>query len=162
LSEETAPVIEVTNDTALAVRSAAVRELVAGVLSAEGAFGGVTVAFVSSSTVAELNNRYRSVDSPTDVLSFGFDGEEDDWPQVDDEEPYLGDVVLCPDVAAANAAEYDDTLDAELRRLLVHGVLHLLGYDHECDDGEMQRREDALLEAPALVPLPCIVDDHAS
>ncbi len=62
----------------------------------------------------------------------------------------LGDIIICPEVAMANAAEYDASLDSEIRRLLVHGFLHLLGYDHETghkDAARMRRKEKECLRA---------------
>lgn len=93
-------------------------------LEAEGA-GGVelSVALVDRREMSRLHERYLDEPGPTDVLSFTMD-----------EEGLLGDVVICPEVAA----EQNPDADAELRLLLVHGILHLLGYDHQADD---QRRE---------------------
>ncbi len=119
------------------------------------------MAFVPETTIAELNRRYRSLDESTDVLSFPYrvEGEEDDWPEPDDadEEGYLGDIVISPEVAARNAEEDGVSLSGELGRLVVHGVLHLLGYDHEVDGGEMMARQDELVAElapllPALLP----------
>lgn len=85
-----------------------------------------------------LNAAHRGVDAPTDVLSFPLDGPDlGAWP-ADGPPPELGDIVLCPDAA-------EDPLAA----LCVHGLLHLLGHDHEVDDGAMLALEAALLaEAP--------------
>jgi probable rRNA maturation factor len=93
-------------------------------LEAEGA-GAVelSVALVDRQEMSRLHERYLGESGPTDVLSFTMD-----------EEGLLGDVVICPEVAA----EQNSGAGAELRLLLVHGILHLLGYDHEADD---QKRE---------------------
>jgi probable rRNA maturation factor len=89
-------------------------------LMAEGA-GGVelSVSLIDGAEMTELHQRYLSEEGPTDVLSFTMD-----------EDGLLGDVVICPEVAASQS----DDLQAELRLLLVHGILHLLGYDHHDDD----------------------------
>ena len=79
----------------------------------------LSVSLVTEAEMADLHARYLDDPEPTDVLSFTMD-----------EEGLLGDVVICPAVASAQT----DDLDAELRLLLVHGILHLLGYDHEEDD----------------------------
>jgi probable rRNA maturation factor len=111
----------------------------------------LSIAVVGLDEIAELNERYRGKKGPTDVLSFPCD---DPCAIVEAGEPVtLGDVVIAPEVAIAQAAEYGHTVEEELNLLLVHGVLHLLGYDHIADeDAEaMQAREKVLLEAWAVV-----------
>jgi probable rRNA maturation factor len=95
--------------------------------------GTVTVAIVSDARVRALNRQYRRKDKATDVLSFPS-GERGD----------LGDVVIAAGVAARQAHEAGHTLATELRVLALHGLLHLLGYDHERDDGRMARLERRL------------------
>jgi probable rRNA maturation factor len=85
-----------------------------------------------------LNSTYRSIDRSTDVLS--FPGEEGP------EGVHLGDVAIALPVARRQAAELGHSVDRELRCLLLHGVLHCLGHDHESDGGEMDRLELALRE----------------
>ncbi|NTW27992.1 MAG: rRNA maturation RNase YbeY [Coriobacteriia bacterium] len=107
----------------------------------------LSVAIVDVDEIAELNRVYRGKEGPTDVLSFGCD---DPCAVSDSDEPItLGDVVIAPEIAEAQAAEYGHTVEEELNLLLVHGVLHLLGYDHEEDDDAevMQARERSLLTA---------------
>ncbi len=152
---------EVVNDTSLEVSCAAVEALVGAVLSKEAAEGAVTVAFVGVEAMAELNGRYRGKEGPTDVLSFSAETAGEGWPEVGEEEASLGDVIVCPEVAAVNAGEYGTSLDSELRRLVVHGVLHLLGYDHESDEGAMQQREEVLLRAGEGRPQFSLVDAGA-
>jgi probable rRNA maturation factor len=79
-------------------------------------------------TVRTLNRTYLDVDAPTDVLSFG--GESPDFVAAPDAERYLGDVIISYPRAQAQAAAAGHPLEAELALLVVHGVLHLLGYDH--------------------------------
>jgi probable rRNA maturation factor len=95
--------------------------------------GTVTVAIVSDARVRTLNRQYRRKDKVTDVLSFPSG-----------ERGYLGDVVIAAGVAARQAREAGHTLATELRVLALHGLLHLLGYDHERDDGRMARLERRL------------------
>ena len=95
--------------------------------------GTVTVAIVSDARVRALNRQYRRKDKATDVLSFPSG-----------ERGYLGDVVIAAGVAARQAREAGHTLATELRVLALHGLLHLLGYDHERDDGRMARLERRL------------------
>jgi len=95
--------------------------------------GAMTVAIVSDARVRALNRKFRKKDSATDVLSFPAD-----------EPGYLGDVVISSGVAARQAHLAGHSLATELRVLALHGLLHLLGYDHERDDGRMARLERRL------------------
>ena len=106
----------------------------------------LSVALVGTDEMARLNVQYRGTEGPTDVLSFGCD---DPCPAEPGEPVTLGDVIIAPDVALAQAAEFGTTAESELNLLLVHGVLHLLGYDHETDEdaAAMQAREQLLLAA---------------
>ncbi len=99
----------------------------------------LTVAFVEDPAIKGLNATYRNRDYATDVLSFAYGREGDE------DIPYLGDIVIAPGVASEHARSRGVAVDDELRRLLVHGVLHLLGYDHETDSGEMVRLQAKLL-----------------
>jgi probable rRNA maturation factor len=102
--------------------------------------GGMTVALVSDVRVRTLNQQYRGIDKATDVLSFPA-GEPD----------YLGDVVIAVGVARRQAREAGHALRSELRVLALHGLLHLLGYDHERDGGRMARLERRLRRRGGLV-----------
>ena len=88
----------------------------------------------------EFNHRYREKDTTTDVLS--FPGDEEPEP---DGSVHLGDIVISVATAARQARELGHSLPRELKRLLLHGYLHLLGYDHETDDGTMLRLERRLV-----------------
>jgi probable rRNA maturation factor len=119
------------------------------VLEREEALDAVelSVAIVEIAEMTELNERHRGKEGPTDVLSFPCD---DPCAVVEAGEPVmLGDVIIAPAVAERQAAEYGHTVEEELNLLIVHGVLHLLGYDHVEDEqaAAMQARERALLEA---------------
>ena len=95
--------------------------------------GVVTVAIVPDGRVQQLNRRYRRKNVPTDVLSFPSD-----------EPGHLGEVVIAAGVARRQAAAGGHSVQQELRVLALHGLLHLLGYDHERDDGRMARVEARL------------------
>ena len=95
--------------------------------------GTMTVAIVSDARVRALNRKFRKKDQATDVLSFPAE-----------ESGYLGDVVISSGVAARQARAAGHSLATELRVLALHGLLHLLGYDHERDDGQMARLERRL------------------
>ena len=101
--------------------------------------GTVTVALVPDSRVRSLNRRYRRKDKNTDVLSFPAD-----------EPGTLGDVVIATGVARRQANAAGHALGTELRVLALHGLLHLLGYDHETDEGQMARLERRLRRAGGL------------
>jgi len=91
-----------------------------------------TIAFVSDRKIRELNRQFRGVDKTTDVLSFPAGGPD---------ESDLGDIAVSVDTAAMQAKENGLKLDEEIAQLILHGLLHLSGYDHETDKGEMNRLE---------------------
>lgn len=99
--------------------------------------GGVTVAFVSDRAMRELNRLWRHKSGTTDVLS--FPAEQDDFERL--EGSTLGDVVISVEQAARQAKENRLTLDQEIAQLVLHGLIHLCGYDHSTDNGEMNRLE---------------------
>jgi probable rRNA maturation factor len=130
----------------------------ARVLESEGMHGcALSVLVTDDETVRTLNREHRHEDKPTDVLSFGLT--ELAKPAVDDEEPFpefvlppdvprpLGDVVIAYPTAERQAAEHGRAVDHELAHLLIHGILHILGYDHYLPEEEraMRAREEALL-----------------
>lgn len=113
--------------------------LVSSVKEAEGR--EFSVAFVSDKRMTELNGFFRGKDSTTDVLSFPHEPDE-----FDPDRSNLGDIVISAEQARKQATENDLTLEAEIKQLILHGVLHLCGYDHETDTGEMNARELELRE----------------
>ena len=124
------------------------------VLEREGLPAGteVSVTFVDDEEIARLNEEFRGKEGPTDVLSFECDGVDDDlgFPDAVEDAPFeLGDVVIAPDVAARQTREFGTTFEEEISLLLVHGLLHLCGYDHIADDEAevMEKREAEILEA---------------
>jgi probable rRNA maturation factor len=104
----------------------------------------LTLVVTDDAAVQALNRDYRGVDAPTDVLSFAAQEEADDAPELADLPPelaaelanYLGDVIIAYPYATRQASHYQNSVAAELRLLAVHGVLHLLGYDHATPDEE--------------------------
>ena len=92
-----------------------------------------TIAFVSDKSIRKLNQQFRNIDKATDVLSFPADDETN-----------LGDVAISVQTAAAQAKENGLTFETEIAQLILHGLLHLSGYDHETDNGEMNRLERRL------------------
>jgi len=119
----------------------------------------VTVCLVSDKAMARLNESFRNKKGPTDVLSFptvarprpvrvrrGLHAANSG------EHQYLGDIAISPATARRYATSHDRTVASELRVLIVHGVLHLLGYDHETDRGEMDKIERKLRKRFGLTP----------
>ncbi|HWC77817.1 MAG TPA: rRNA maturation RNase YbeY [Blastocatellia bacterium] len=125
------------------ITSNAIAELADATLAALGRSDNtVTVAFVRDPAIRRLNRSYRGKDRATDVLSFSAG--ESEVTKDGENGRYLGDVVISTDTALAQAAESSYTIDRELAELVIHGVLHLCGYDHETDRGEMTRLERKL------------------
>jgi rRNA maturation RNase YbeY len=102
-----------------------------------------TITFIRDRAMRQLNRDYRYIDQPTDVLAFAYHD------QMSDNEPdhnptFLGDVVISVETAARYASEQGITFATEVNWLVIHGLLHLAGYDHETDNGEMRRLERRL------------------
>ena len=98
---------------------------------------GAAIAFVSDRVMRELNRRWRGKRGTTDVLS--FPAEQDEFEKLGG--PSLGDVIISVEQAARQAARHELSFEEEVAQLILHGLLHLCGYDHEKDDGEMNRLE---------------------
>ncbi len=100
----------------------------------------VTIQFISDAAMARLNQNFRRKRGPTDVLSFPANGGN----RLRQTAPYIGDIAISPQTARRNARRFSRTLPAEIRILILHGMLHLAGFDHETDRGEMDRMEKRL------------------
>ena len=114
----------------------------------------VSIYVTTAEEVQQLNRDYRAKDAPTDVLSFADDGADSPFVLPPDMPRYLGDVAISWPHVVAQAAEYGHSDARELAFLTVHGVLHLLGYDHERDadaDAEMRALQDTIMQ---LLDLP--------
>lgn len=110
----------------------------------------VSISFVTDEEIHRLNREFRGIDRPTDVLSFECDNDPFDDENVQDLPEYeLGDVIVAPDVALAQTAEFGTTFVQEIELLVTHGLLHLCGYDHmeEEEAQVMEGLEDRLLAA---------------
>jgi probable rRNA maturation factor len=132
------PTVDLLNRQDLPVNLKDLADLARRTLRAEGVEDGeLSVSLVTEDDIADLHLRYLEEPGPTDVLSFPQDDEpRNGQPRV------LGDVVICPAVASRQSSD----LAAEMRLLLVHGILHLLGYDHEEEEERraMWERQEAL------------------
>jgi rRNA maturation RNase YbeY len=126
-------------------------ELIESTLDAEGRLEiALTLLLAGDELLWRLNREHRGADEPTDVLSFpGDEGEPMPSPgaAAGEEAAYLGDIAVSVEMAAQQAEEAGLSLDDELRHLVLHGLLHLLGYDHESDedDAAMRAREEVVL-----------------
>ncbi len=98
--------------------------------------GIITVAILGPKAIQSLNSKYRNKTKPTDVLSFS---RIEHLSVVFPEDHELGDVLICWSIAKKQSREYGTSLEEELNRLTVHGVLHLFGYDHEINKAEEKR-----------------------
>lgn len=109
-----------------------------------------SVTFVDDDAIRELNKKYRDKDEATDILSFVQSDGLDAWPDDTEQEQarVLGDMVISLSAMRRNSKDFGVSEDEELHRLLVHGVLHLLGYDHKSNDVEkepmLQKQEELL------------------
>lgn len=137
--------IEVVNRQRLCrVDSGQIVQVAAAVLAAIGRReASLTVAFVRDRAIRRLNRDYRGKDRATDVLSFPSGDEQDDdfIHESADTTDHLGDIVISADTARRQADEAGHSFDREVSELIIHGTLHLCGYDHETDNGEMNRLE---------------------
>ena len=102
-----------------------------------------TITFIRDREMQTLNRTYRNIDKPTDVLAFAYhEGMSDNEP--DDNPDFLGDVIISVETAARYASEQAIDFPTEINWLVIHGLLHLAGYDHETDQGGMRRLERRL------------------
>jgi probable rRNA maturation factor len=97
---------------------------------------------VINDEIQKLNKEYRNIDKPTDVLSFPMNLEAN--------MPLLGSIVISSDFVQEKAKEYNHSFEEEFTLLFIHGLLHLLGYDHEIDNGEHRTKEEDLIKKFAL------------
>lgn len=146
--------VEVNNESGAAVHEAALMRVARFVLDALGVnpLAELSIVLTDADTMAALHQQWMDLPGPTDVMAFPMDGVDRGWagadgpndrrdpsappPTEDIVGALLGDVVLCPAVAADQAAAAGHSVDAELQLLCTHGVLHLLGYDHDGPEDE--------------------------
>ena len=128
-----------SNRSALKMRE--LRGFLSQAKSGVGLHGEVSIFLATDATIRKLNREFRKKDKATDVLSFPVDAEH-----LHDAPRQAGDLAISLDTARKQAAEHGHTLQIEVKILLLHGLLHLAGYDHETDKGQMARREKILRE----------------
>jgi probable rRNA maturation factor len=133
-----------------------IEQAIAAALVAEGVVDPIEVSVLvtDDATLHQLNRDYRNVDAPTDVLSFADEEDSDSaFVRPPDAPRYLGDLAISYERVVAQAAEYGHSRARELAFLTVHGVLHLLGYDHErgaADQAAMRAREELIMQQIGL------------
>ncbi len=105
----------------------------------------ISIMLCGKETIHELNKNYRNMDKPTDVLSFVYGNDE----VFDPEESFFGEIIICPEIAKEQASVYSENFNSEMKRLIIHGILHILGYDHEISKEEekrMTQKQEMLLK----------------
>lgn len=148
-----------------ALRAPFVRRAAQAALSTADADGDrpVSVVVADDATLHDLNLRFRGFDEPTDVLSFGdesdaslaptADAGDSSFPYIPDERSSLGEIVVSYPLAVKQAGEHNVSVDEEVSLLIVHGVLHLLGYDHAEVGGETAMKAAEVRALSGLVPM---------
>lgn len=144
--------VEVDDEVAADVDQPSLVTMIERVLAEDGIEDGASLALVltDDTLLRELNLRHREVDAPTDVLSFPA-SEGEDFPTREGAPAHLGDIVVSVESVGRQAEEVGLALGEELAHVVLHGLLHILGYDHEESDEEavMKAREEAVL-GPAI------------
>lgn len=123
-----------------------------GLIKGDFSHCNLEVVFVDSKTMREINRTHRGKDSTTDVLSFPLECDFD-FQSLDDTAPFerlLGSIVINTELAKAMSESYNHTLIDEISLLFIHGFLHILGYDHEVDNGEQRALEQCIIESIGL------------
>ncbi len=118
--------------------------------------GEIVLTFVDDEVICELNEQYRGIDKPTDVLSFSMSEQTDEEPIIVYEnkpEEQLGDIVISAPAAKRQSEEYGHSLEREIGFLFIHGLLHLLGYDHQDEHAEqrMIQKQEQILQLAGLL-----------
>lgn len=126
--------LNIENLTNLTVNSESLENIAKELSSRE-----IDLTICDNSTMQEYNLAYRGKDMPTDVLSFPIESDMEMMP--------LGSIVISADYVHQKAIEFAHSQDDELTLLFIHGLLHILGYDHEIDNGEMRKKEESIIHA---------------
>ncbi len=125
--------LNIENDTKLNINHKALERISSTLTSRE-----IDLTICYNPTIQHYNREYRGKDTPTDVLSFPIDSQFEHMP--------LGAIVISADYVKDKAQLFGHRCEDELSLLFIHGLLHLLGYDHEVDNGEMRAKEEALIK----------------
>lgn len=134
-------IIEINNLTRQKINAPLIKKAAASVIEGESkARGELSLVFVGKNRIRALNKKYRGVDRATDVLSFALGGKFND----NDNEMLLGELAVCPQIIAKDAEQAGHNFDYQIAWAVIHGVLHLIGHDHEKgeeQDGIMKQKE---------------------
>jgi probable rRNA maturation factor len=125
--------IDIDNQTSYEVKTKLLEQIAASLTDKE-----IELIVTDNETIAQINAEYRNIDKATDVLSFPYDA---DMPMAP-----LGSIVISYDFVKEKAAEFGHSEDDEFALLFIHGLLHILGYDHEVDSGEMRQKEEEIIQ----------------
>jgi probable rRNA maturation factor len=124
--------IEINNLSSFKIKESLFKRILKEVLEGEGLKEKrISVAFVKSDKIKEINSQYRKKESSTDVLSFSFNDNE-----------FLGEIIICPEKVKQNANEFGVPFEKELVKVFIHGILHLLGFDHEKNSFEAKKMKE--------------------
>jgi probable rRNA maturation factor len=124
--------IEINRLTPVKIDEKELKKIAEKVLKEEKKKGDLSVALVCGKRMKSINKKYRGKDKKTDVLSFDY-GKDNIG---------LGEVIICPEVVKKNAKNYNLDYNKELSRVLIHGILHILGYDHEKSEKEAEKMKE--------------------
>ncbi len=140
--------VQVAPQFAALVSGARLRQVAEAVLRREQVAGEATLVLTDDEAIQALNRDFRDVDAPTDVLAFGAREDAGAFVAAPEAGAYLGDVIVSYPRAVAQAAEQGHPVEQELNLLVVHGLLHLLGYDHaeEEEKAAMWARQEEILD----------------
>ncbi len=140
--------IEINNLTSITVKEKHLKDIASSVLKEENKKKfGLSIALVGRAEIKKLNKQYLNKDNPTDVLAFP---QTSSFPEINVAQKIqsLGEIIICPKEVEVNAKNFNSTPNKELRRVLIHGILHLLGYSHEKSKAKakvMRKKEEYYL-----------------
>ena len=140
--------IEINNLTSITVKEKHLKDIAGSVLKEEKKKKfGLSIALVGRAEIKKLNKQYLNKDNPTDVLSFP---QTSSFPKISVPQKIqnLGEIIICPEEVEVNAKNSNSTFNKELHRVLIHGILHLLGYSHEKSETKakvMRKKEEHYL-----------------
>ncbi len=126
--------IELNNETTLHIDTEPLEQIASALTDRP-----IELIVTNNQEIQKLNQAHRQKEKPTDVLSFPLEAQMPHAP--------LGSIVISEDFVRTKATEYGHTPQEELTLLFIHGLLHLLGFDHECDDGQMRKEEERLIKS---------------
>ena len=125
--------IDIENNTSLKINTSLLEDITTSLTSKD-----IELIIANNDEIQELNKEHRNIDKATDVLSFPLEFDMPNMP--------LGSIVISSDYVEDKAKEYEHTSQEEFSLLFIHGLLHLLGFDHEIDSGEHRKKEEELIK----------------